>query len=269
MKPEQNPFSSTAVQKTYGIDCSLIEKAVTKKTKAVIPVHLYGNPCDMETLCELAKNHKLDIIEDCAQAHLATYKDRPVGMFGRAGTFSFYPGKNLGACGDAGFVLTDTETFLQKVSMHVDHGRKTKYSHDFMAGNYRMDDIQAAILSVKCKYITQWTELRIQAAKKYNDLLGPYGLKVIEVLPEAKCVYHLYVVEVDCREKIMKEFKAQKIGCGIHYPIPMSLQPACSFLGHKKGDFPVSEKVAERILSLPMYPELTETSIKNVTEFLK
>ena len=253
---------------TYGIDCSLIEKAVTKKTKAIIPVHLYGNPCDMDNICELAIEHKLYIVEDCAQAHLAAYKEKPVGTFGEAGTFSFYPGKNLGAYGDAGFVLTHTEGLLQKVSMYANHGRTTKYEHEFMAGNYRMDDLQAAILSVKCKYLSQWTDSRIKAAKKYDAILKPKGHKVIEVCPDTKCVYHLYVIEVDDRKELMEELNNQNIGCGIHYPVTMGLQSACRFLGYKEGDFPVSEEVAKKILSLPLFPELTDEAIKKVTDII-
>ena len=249
---------------TYGIDCLAVEKAIGKKTKAVIPVHLYGNPCDMDKLCEIANEYKIDIIEDCAQAHLAHYKDQPVGTFGKAGAFSFYPGKNLGAYGDAGFVMTESESLHDLVSMHLNHGRKTKYEHQFMAGNYRMDDMQAAILNVKCKYISHWTEQRISLARRYDGILKAKGYKVIEVESGSKCVYHLYIVEVGNRDDVIENFKNLGIEFGIHYPIPMSLQPACSSLGYKKGDFPVSEDIASKIISLPLYPEMSEQVVDTV-----
>ena len=250
---------------TYGIDYDLADKAITKKTKAVIPVHLYGNPCDMGKLCEITRDHKLHLIEDCAQAHLASYKNQPVGTFGQAGTFSFYPGKNLGAYGDAGFVITDNEDLLQSVSMQLNHGRISKYKHEFMAGNYRMDDIQAAILSVKCKYISDWTDRRITLARKYDEILKKKGYKVIEVTADSKCVYHLYVVEVENRNEIIAKLKENGIDTGIHYPIPMNLQPACKELNYKKGSFPISENIADRILSLPLYPEMDEESLLLIT----
>lgn len=242
---------------TYGIDCDLVEKAITKKTKAVIPVHLYGNPCEMDRLSALAKEDKIDIIEDCAQAHLATYKNQPVGTFGAGSTFSFYPGKNLGAYGDAGFVITSNEKLHQLVSMHLNHGRTKKYEHDFMAGNYRMDDIQAAILSVKTKYISRWTQRRIEIAAAYDSAFRAARRKVIEVLPGARCVYHLYVIETSDRDSLMSDLKSKDIDTGIHYPVPMNMQPACKYLGYKEGDFPVSESVSRRIVSLPIFPELS------------
>ncbi|MCY4524533.1 MAG: DegT/DnrJ/EryC1/StrS family aminotransferase [Halobacteriovoraceae bacterium] len=253
---------------SYGIDCELVEKAISKKTKAVIPVHLYGNPCDMEKLCDLAKEHRIHLIEDCAQAHLATYKKKPVGTFGSAGTFSFFPGKNLGAYGDAGFVITDNEDLHKMVSMHINHGRTKKYEHEFMAGNYRMDDIQAAILSVKCRYISDWTERRISIAKKYDEILKKRGFKVIEIMPGSRCVYHLYVIEVKDRSEIMQKLHQNGVGTGIHYPIPINLQPACVELGYKRGSFPISEEMADKILSLPIYPEMTDESILYVTDLL-
>ena len=253
---------------TYGIDSHLADKAVTSKTKAIIPVHLYGNPCDMDTLCELAHAHHLHILEDCAQAHLATWKGQAVGTFGSAGTFSFYPGKNLGAYGDAGFVMTRNQELLNVVSMHLNHGRMSKYEHQFMAENYRMDDIQAAILTVKCRYLRQWTDRRITIAKQYDDILKPKGYKVIKVKQESQCVYHLYTIETDCREELTQKFNTNDIGYGIHYPVPMNRQPACQNLGYKRGDFPVSEYIADRIFSLPIYPEMTDKSMQKIVNLL-
>ena len=253
---------------TYGIDCSMVDRAVTTKTKAIIPVHLYGNPCNMDALCELARAHNLHIIEDCAQAHLATWKGQAVGTFGAAGTFSFYPGKNLGAYGDAGFVLTRDRQLLDTVTMHLNHGRMSKYEHQFMAENYRMDDIQGAVLRVKCQYLREWTDRRVSIAGQYDELLKVKGYKVIHVEPESECVYHLYIVETDKREEVVEIFKANNIGYGIHYPVPMSRQPACQELGYKRGSFPVSECIAERILSLPLYPEMTDEAVRRVAELL-
>ena len=262
------PILVDCLPDTYGIDPDKVEKEITKKTKAILPVHLYGNPCEMDRLCEIAIQYNLHIIEDCAQAHLAHYKNKPVGTFGKAGTFSFFPGKNLGAYGDAGFVLSDNEDLIKRISMYLNHGRTSKYEHQFWGGNYRMDDIQGAILSVKCKYISEWTNRRIAIAQQYNKALKKKGYKIMEILPHVKCVYHLYVIEVDNRKQMMDHFQENNVNCGIHYPITMGLQPACVELGYKKGDFPVSERVASRILSLPIYPEMTNEAVKKVINLL-
>lgn len=251
---------------TYSIDPNLIESAITEKTKAIIPVHLYGNPCDMEKIKEIADKHDLKIIEDCAQAHLAHQNGKAVGTFGEFGTFSFYPGKNLGAYGDAGAVITQDEDLLKTATMNINHGRVKKYEHDFCAGNFRMDGIQAAILEVKLKYISDWTDKRIQAAKLYDELIKTKGFKTIDVRDGAKCVYHLYPVEVSNRDEVMEKLKSEGIGCGIHYPIPLHMQPALKYLGYKEGDFPVSERSSKNMVSLPIFPEITEEQIRTVTE---
>lgn len=253
---------------TYSIDVSQIEKYITPKTKCIIPVHLYGNPCDMETVMTIARRNSLHVIEDCAQSHLATWKGKGTGTFGDCGTFSFYPGKNLGAYGDAGAIIVQNEELYKLISMHVNHGRTKKYEHDFCAGNFRMDGIQAAILDVKLKYLKSWTEKRRELASHYESLLRPHGFKTISVKPDAKCVYHIYLVEVSNRDEVMNYFKKLDIHCGVHYPIPLHLQPALKQLKYKKGDFPVAEKAAERILSLPMYAELTKEEVSKVCEEL-
>jgi dTDP-4-amino-4,6-dideoxygalactose transaminase len=244
-------------RETYSMDVEKVANAISKKTKAIIPVHLYGNPAKMDNISEIAKRHNLNIIEDCAQAHLSTYKNQAVGTFGDAGTFSFYPGKNLGAYGDAGLVLAKNKELNDLISMHVNHGRTKKYEHDFLAGNYRMDGIQAAILSIKSKYIESWTNQRIEAAAFYDSKLEHSGLKVIKKQEQGKCVYHLYVVEVSNRNEVMNYLKENNISCGIHYPVPMHLQPACKHLGYEKGDFPVSEMSSDRIVSIPIFPEIS------------
>lgn len=254
--------------KTYGIDVSQIEGKITSKTKAIAPVHLYGNPSDMEAIMKIAKKHNLKVVEDCAQSVMATLNGKATGTFGDVGTFSFYPGKNLGAYGDAGACITQDEDLRQNLAMQVNHGRTKKYEHDFLAGNFRMDGLQAAILSVKLKYIGEWTKKRQAHGARYNELLKGSGLKVIETLPGAECVYHIYLVELSNREEVMNHFKEMGIACGIHYPIPLHLQPALSGLGYKKGDFPVTEKCSERILSLPMYPEMTKEMQDHVVKEL-
>ena len=254
----------------YSIDLNELEAAINEKTKCIIPVHLYGNPSDMISIKAIADKYNLKIIEDCAQAHLASIDGKGVGSFGEFGTFSFYPGKNLGAYGDAGEVTSQDEQLDKLATMHINHGRTKKYEHDFCAGNFRMDGIQAAILNVKLKYISEWTDNRIKAAACYDAVLKEKGFKTLEVKAGNKCVYHLYPVEVSNRDEVMEHLKQVGIGCGIHYPIPLHLQPALSYLGHKSGDFPITESASLRMISLPIFPEITEEQINLViSEFLK
>lgn len=253
---------------TYNINVNLIEAKINSKTKAIIPVHLYGNPCDMPAIMAIAKKFNLKVIEDCAQAHLASINNKAVATFGDAGTFSFYPGKNLGAYGDAGFIISKDNNLNNLMKMHVNHGRTKKYEHDFMAGNFRMDGIQGAILDVKTKYISNWTDKRIEAAKYYDDAFIKAGIKIIKVLPTHKAVYHLYIVEVENRELVMKRLSELGVQTGIHYPVPMHLQPACAYLGYKMGDFPHAENAANKILSIPIFPEITRKQQDYVVESL-
>lgn len=246
-----------------------LEKVMTSKTKAIIPVHLYGTPCDMGSITKFAKKNNLKIVEDCAQAHLGSFNEKKVGTWGDACTFSFYPGKNLGAYGDAGFIGTNDEKLYERMKALVDHGRKDKYVHDILGGNYRMDGIQGAVLSVKLKRLKEWTKKRQENAKLYNSLLTSEGFKVVENSPKQESVYHLYIVEVSNRQEVQKHLKEKGISSGVHYPIPLHLQPAYDFLDYKEGDFPVAEKICARIVSLPMFPELTEDQIKFIVkEFL-
>lgn len=264
------PIFVDCESETYSINVEELESKIGEKTKAVIPVHLYGNPANMVAIEKLAKKYDLKIIEDCAQAHLAQIDGRAVGTFGEFGTFSFYPGKNMGAYGDAGSVITQDKELLKIATMHINHGRTKKYEHDFCAGNFRMDGIQAAILSVKTKYIEDWTESRRAIAKKYDEVLAAKGFKVLRPADGHKCVYHLYPVEVQNRDEVMAHLKSQKIGCGVHYPVPLHLQPALKYLGYKEGDFPVTERAAKRMISLPIFPEITDKQIELVcSEFLK
>ncbi len=263
------PVFTDCDPKTYSMKVEDIEGLITPKTKAVIPVHLYGNPAEMIKIKAICEKHNLFLIEDCAQAHLAELNGQGVGTFGDFGTFSFYPGKNLGAYGDAGAVTTQDSNLLKTATMHINHGRTEKYEHEFCAGNFRMDGIQAAILSVKAKYINTWTNQRIAAAKKYDEILKNKGFKVLETTPNSKCVYHLYPIEVSNRDEVLAHLKNKNIGCGVHYPIPLHMQPALSELGYKKGDFPNCEHAADNMLSLPIFPEITDEQINKVcAEFL-
>ena len=253
-------------EKTYNIDVSKIEKAITKKTKAILPVHLYGHPVDMDPLMEIAKKHNLKVIEDCAQAHGALYKDKKVGSFGDVACFSFYPTKNLGAFGDGGMVITNSEEMKERLLLLRDYGRKGRYEHILKGYNSRLDTLQAAILRVKLKHLDEWNEKRRKNAHLYAKLFKENNIDL--VLPNesdyAKHVYHLYPVRVKDRKSVMEKLAEKGIRTLMHYPIPIHLQDAYKDLGHKKGDFLISEKCCEEILSLPMYPELPEEEIKYV-----
>ena len=259
--------------KTYTIDVSKIEEKINKKTKAIIPVHLYGQPADMDPIMMLAKKYNLKIIEDAAQAHGAEYKEKKVGSIGDVACFSFYPGKNLGAYGDAGIVITDNEEIAEKVKLLRNHGRITKkYEHQIEGYSSRLDNLQAAILRVKLRHLNKWNESRRRNAKKYNELLSNIsGIITPYEADYAEHVYHLYVVRVEKkgREKLKEELKSKGIATGIHYPIPLHLQPAYKYLGYKEGDFPITENASQEILSLPMFAELTGVQIEEIVKIIK
>lgn len=244
--------------KTYCIAPDLIEKAITPKTRAIVPVHIYGIPCDMNAIFKIAKKHNLLVIEDCAQAHFATYENQFVGTRSDGAAFSFYPGKNLGAAGDAGFVFSPSAEVHHRVRKQIDHGRVDKYRHDSVGSNHRMDGIQAAVLNIKLKSILQWTEQRRRHALLYSERLKSRGFTVAQATPGSNPVWHLFVVEVSNREQVLSHMKSRDIQCGIHYPIPLHLQPALQFLNYSKGDFPVCERASDRIMSLPICGELTD-----------
>lgn len=242
-------------------------KRVTDKTKAIIPVHLYGLPEPMDQVMALAREHKLRVIEDCAQAQLAKWNGKPVGTFGDIGTFSFYPGKNLGAFGDAGFILTEDQKLFEFIQRYINHGRQDKYRHEFFGSNYRMDGLQGAVLSTKLTKLAEWTERRRELAKAYDESLK--GYRVLKPRAESVPVYHLYVVEVANREEVMETFKKENIECGVHYPIPLNAQPAFAPLGYRAGQYPVSEEFAPRILSLPFFPEMTVEQMQRVVKVFR
>jgi len=249
----------------YTIDTSKIEAKITEKTKAIIPVHLYGQPSEMDTIMAIARKHNLYVIEDCAQAHFAEYRGQKVGTFGIAGTFSFYPGKNLGAYGDAGAIITNDNEFAQKARMFANHGSLKKHEHELEGINSRLDGLQAAILSVKLPYIHKWNQKRYQNALLYNKLLaGVKGITVPKIRPNVKHVFHLYVVRTPKRDELQKHLKAFGIASGIHYPTALPFLRAYDYLEHKPDDFPVAYQYQDEILSLPMFPELQNSVLKYI-----
>jgi len=251
---------------TYAIEVATIERAITSRTKAIIPVHLYGHPADMEPIMRLAQRHGLVVIEDACQAHGARYKGKRAGSLGHAAAFSFYPGKNLGAYGDGGAVVTSDDAIAKRLGMLRNYGQREKYQHMFRGYNRRLDTLQAAVLRIKLKHLEEWNDARRQHAKTYCRLLGQTGIGVPRAAAHSESVWHLYVIQTDQRDA-MKEYLASRgIGVGIHYPIPIHLQPAYRDLGYRPGDFPVTEECARRILSLPMYAELTPEIVNRVAE---
>ncbi len=259
---------------SYNIDPEKVEAAITPNTKAIVAVHLYGQPADMDRLKEIADKHNLILVEDAAQAHLAEYKGKKVGSLAKAASFSFYPGKNLGAYGEAGAVVTDDDELAVKIKMMREHGQSRKYYHDTFGHNYRMEGIQGAVLGVKLKYLNDWTEGRRKVASKYRELLGDVSeVKLPVEMPESKHVYHLFVIQVngddlekrkEKRDALQEFLKENGVATGLHYAIPLHQQKCFNYLGYKKGDFPVTEELAESGISLPMYAELSDEQIEYV-----
>jgi dTDP-4-amino-4,6-dideoxygalactose transaminase len=248
----------------YTIDPEQVARAITPRTKAIIPVHLYGQPADMDPILELARRHKLRVIEDACQAHGAEYKGRRCGTMGDIAAFSFYPGKNLGAYGDGGALTTMRADLAERVWLLRNYGQKVKYEHILKGFNSRLDTMQAAVLRVKLRRLEQWNEARRKAAAKYDQLLAGTGLVTPKLAPYAKHIYHLYVVQTPDRNQLQGALDAADVSHGIHYPVPVHLQPAFADLGCKRGSFPVSEALAPRIISLPMFPELADSQIERV-----
>ena len=254
---------------TYNIDPEKIEQRINKKTKAVIPVHLYGQPADMDPILAIARKHGLTVIEDAAQAHGATYKGRTVGTLADAACFSFYPGKNLGAYGDAGAVVTDDGNLALKVRMMANHGRIAKYDHEIEGVNSRLDGLQAAVLSAKLSHLPRWTIHRQNNASLYKKYLGNNNAVVApQEIGDVKAVYHLFVIRVkkNIREILQKHLKSKGIQTGIHYPIALPKLRAYSYLNHKDTEFPEAIRASHEILSLPMFPELQEEQIRYISE---
>lgn len=252
---------------TYNIDVNKIEECITDNTKAIIPVHLYGQMADMDPILKLADDYDLKVVEDACQAHGAEYKHKKAGSLGDTGCFSFYPAKNLGAAGDGGIITTNNEELAEKLRMLRNYGQSKKYYHDFIGFNSRLDEIQAAILRVKLKYIDHWNEQRREKAKIYNKLLEKIPQIIRPVEEEfRKHVYHLYVIQCESRDELQDYLSSKGISTGIHYPIPVHLQEAYKKLGYDQLNFPVTERCANKIISLPMFPELKNDEIKYVTD---
>jgi dTDP-4-amino-4,6-dideoxygalactose transaminase len=255
---------------TYTMDTAQIEGAITERTKAIIPVHLYGQSAHLEPILAIAERNKLLVVEDAAQAHGALYKGKKVGGFGAVACFSFYPTKNLGAYGEGGAVVTDDEEIAQRVMMLRDHGSRQKYSHELEGMNSRLDTLQAAILRVKLRHLDQWNQQRGERAALYDTLLkDTEGVVCPTVRQGCTHVYHLYVIRATERDRLREHLGSRGIVTGIHYPIPLHLQPAYGYLEIRKGTYPVTEQVATEILSLPMYPELSREGVEIVAGEIK
>lgn len=252
---------------SYNMDPSKLEASITSKTKVIVPVHLYGQPADMDPILEIARGKDIYIVEDAAQAHGALYKGKKAGNLSDAAAFSFYPGKNLGAYGEAGAIATNSEEIAEFVIKYRDHGSNEKYVHDFEGHNMRMEGFQGAVLNIKLKYLEKWIDARIKNASIYNELLSDVdGIVLPKTMPDRKHVYHLYVIRVKNRDKLQNYLHENGIASGFHYKFPLHSQKAYQYLGYKNGDFPVTERVMEEIISLPMYPELTRDKIEYVCE---
>jgi dTDP-4-amino-4,6-dideoxygalactose transaminase len=254
---------------TYTIDVAGIARAINARTKAILPVHLYGHPAHMDPIRELADKFGLVVIEDACQAHGARYKGKRAGSLGHAAAFSFYPGKNLGAFGDGGMIVTNDHEIAKRLEMLRNYGQKEKYHHQFRGYNRRLDTLQAAILRVKLKYLEKWNAARRWNAKLYQENLEGAGVVTPTEATGAESVWHLYVIRTESRDMLREGLVSKGINPGIHYPIPIHLQPAYKDLGYKRGDFPITEAHAQRILSLPMYAELTPESIQYVAQSIQ
>jgi dTDP-4-amino-4,6-dideoxygalactose transaminase len=254
----------------FHLDPALIESKITPRTKAIIPVHLFGQPADIAAIQAIAGKHGLHVVEDCAQSHFATYRGQKTGTFGIAGTFSFYPGKNLGAYGDGGAIITDNDEFARAARLFACHGSLQKYIHEIEGINSRLDAIQAVVLQAKLKHIDDWNAARNSHALKYNALLqGVEQVQAPKLRSEALHIFHLYVIRAQRRDDLAAFLKTQGIATGIHYPTALPLMPAYRYLHHKPGDFPVAAAWQDQILSLPMYPELADDQIAYVADAIK
>lgn len=254
---------------TFNIDVEKIENAITPKTKAILPVHLYGQPCNMSVIKEIAEKHNLFVIEDACQAIGAKYKDKMVGSFGDIGCFSFYPTKNLGAMGDGGLLTTNSQTIKDRVIALRNHGGAVRYYHDEIGVNSRLDEVQAAILRVKLKHINEWNKKRRENAYRYNELFANCAdVQTPTEIDDSYCVYHQYTVKIPNRDNIHKMLQEKGIGAMLYYPVPLHLQKVHSYLNVGKGSLPVTEKNTELVISLPMFPELTVDEQKTVANTL-
>lgn len=255
--------------RSFTMDPTAIEAVITPRTKAILPVHLYGQSADMDPIMEIARRHGLVVIEDAAQAHGAKYKGRPVGSVGDMACFSFYPGKNLGAYGEGGAVTTSNPEYARTMRMLRDWGQDRKYHHVLRGFNYRMEGFQGAILRVKLRHLEAWTEARRAVVNLYNNLLADSGVETPTEMPWGRHVYHVYTLRTEDRDGLQAYLQAGGIQTGIHYPVPAHLQPAYADLGYGRGAFPQSEAASQQVLSLPLYPELSSQSVAEVAGAVK
>ena len=254
----------------YTIDADQIEAKITANTKAIIPVHLYGQPADMDAIMKISQQYKLYVVEDCAQAHLAKYNGKPIGTMGDLSCFSFYPGKNLGAFGDAGAIVSNNDLISSKCRMLANHGRIDKYNHEFEAYNTRLDGIQAAVLSVKLNHLEEWTKRRQEIALMYREYLKDVKQVILpRELKNADCVYHLFVVRVERRDDLQNFLNDRNIATGIHYPIGLPFLKAYDYLKFKYEDFPVTYEYQNKLLSLPLFPEMSDEMVATVSHAVK
>lgn len=251
-------------RRTFNIDPLQIERAITPRTKAIIPVHLFGQVCDMDPIMEIARKHGLTVIEDAAQAISATYKGRKAGSIGSVGCFSFFPSKNLGGAGDGGMLVTNDADLHDRLLIMRAHGSKPKYFHKVVGGNFRLDPIQAAVLLVKLPHLNAWSEARRRNAEAYNRIFAGSSITTPWIHPDMLSIYNQYVIRVPRRDELMKRLKEAQIGTEIYYPVPMHLQECFSYLGYRDGDFPESESASREVLALPIYPELSQEQIEYV-----
>jgi dTDP-4-amino-4,6-dideoxygalactose transaminase len=263
------PVFVDCLAETANIDPALVEEAVTDRTRAIVPVHLYGQPADMDAILAIAERHRIPVIEDACQAHGAEYKGRHAGNLGLAAAFSFYPGKNLGALGDGGAVVTNDDEVATKVRLLRNHGQEDKYTHRVVGYCDRLHNLQAAFLSAKLPHLDKWNDSRRVAANRYDAMLADVSeVKRLATIDDVVHVHHLYVVLVNDRDRVREALAAAGIETGIHYPVPLHLTPAYSSLGHSAGDFPVAESLARRSMSLPMHPHLSPAQTEYVVEQL-
>lgn len=251
---------------TFNLDPAQVERAITLRTKAILPVHLYGHPCDLEALLAIGKKHKLPLVEDAAQAHGATYHGKPIGTFGSTSCFSFYPAKNLGAIGEGGALVTNDDAFAERARALREHGSRLRYHHDEIGFNYRMEGIQGAILRIKLKHLDAWTKHRQAIAHLYQKLLADTPLRLPVEAENVASAWHLFTVRHPRRDELKKYLEEHGVGSAIHYPLPLHLQKCYASLGYKTGDFPVSEQAAKECLSLPVFPELTDAQVERVAQ---
>ena len=255
--------------RSFTMDINAVEQQVTDRTKAIIPVHLFGQPVDMDPVLAVASRHGLTVIEDACQAHGATYKGRPVGSLGDLGCFSFYPSKNLGACGEGGMIVTNTPALDETARMLRNWGQDRPRHHVLEGGNYRLDAVQAAVLRVKLPHVPAWTDARRAVAARYDILLTDSGLLTPVVMPYATHAYHVYAVRCAGRDALGKTLRSREIEVGVHYPLPVHLQPAYAALGYDAGAFPIAEAAAREELSLPIYPEISDTVVTEVVNAIR